>query len=283
MKRIDLFLFRSIQPDHDYLTHLYYSDVDLLSSSSNLIELFVHIHANINQSDEFYGLEKYFQNRSSLYGEFNQLNKNYYDSLFYYDQAALTINSSKLIQSLRLCGFNHILEQYLHQISSLSDQIFYRIQLTSFLTNQNKLTQWKTHHEQSSNYTRENILSIIQRQTYIPSSSIIQLIDHDELWSNVSDLRECLLVNIIEDIVMNYENPKILSNIWFNQSNNHITDEMFDRNDEILLTCVTLTHKLLLHNMNDNEENRNVKQTLLADLVTQLCRNALDSEKLQVN
>ena len=281
----DLFLLRSIQPANDYLTHLYYSDVDLLSSSSssNLIDLFVHIHANMNQSDEFYGLEKYFQNRPSLYGEFNQLNKNYYDSLFYYDQAALTIDSSKLIQSLRLCGFNHILEQYLHQISSLSDQIFYRIQLTSYLTDQKKLTQWKTYNEQSSNYTREHILSIIQRQIHIPALSISRLIDHDDLWSHVSDLRECLLVNIINDIVMNYDNPKLLSKIWLNQFNNHITDEMFDQNDEILLTCVTLTHKLLLHNTNDNEEHQNIKQTLLADLVTQLCRNALDSKKLQVN
>ncbi|CAF5039805.1 unnamed protein product, partial [Rotaria sp. Silwood1] len=270
----------SILPANNYLTHLYYSDIDMLSSSSDLIDLFVRINSNMNQSDEFYGLDKCFQNRPNLYGEFNQLNNNYYDSLFYYDQAALTIDSSKLIQSLRLCGFNHILEQYLHQISSLSDPIFYRIQLTSLLTEQNKLTQWKIHHEQSSNSIRENILSIIQRQIRIPSSSIPQLIDHN-LWSNVSDLREYSLINIIDDITMNYQNPKILSKIWMNQFNNQIKEDMFDQNDEILLTRVAMTHKLLLHNINEDTENRNIKQTLLADLVTQLCQNALNSKKLQ--
>ncbi|CAF1289857.1 unnamed protein product [Rotaria sordida] len=272
---------RSILPANNYSTHLYYSDIDLLSSSSDIIDLFVRIHSNMNQSDEFYGLDKCFQNRPNLYGEFNQLNNNYYDSLFYYDQAALTIDSSKLIQSLRLCGFNHILEQYLHQISSLSDQIFYRIQLTSLLTEQNKLTQWKTYNEQSSNHIRENILSIIQRQIRVPSSSIPQLIDHN-LWSNVSDLRECSLINIIDDITMNYQNPEILSKIWMNQFHNQIREDLFDQNDEILLTRVAITHKLLLHNINEDIENQNIKQTLLADLVTQLCRNALDSKKLQL-
>ena len=284
-------LFRSIQPDNDYLMHLYYSDIDLLSSSSDLINLFVNIHSNMNQSDEFYGLDKYFQNRPYLSGEFHQLNNNHYDALFYYDQAALKIDSSKFIQSLRLCGFNHILEQYLHQMSSLSDSIFYRIQLTSLLTTgQTKLTQWKTSDEPSSNHTRDDILSIIRRQMRAPSSSsssssISQIIDHN-LWLNVSDLRECSLINIIDDMIKNYENPEILSRIWMNQFNNSIIEEMFDQNDEILLTCVATTHKLLLNNNNDNDnenlENRNIKQKLFADLVTQLCRNALNAKKLQV-
>ncbi len=277
-----LSLFRSILPDNDYLTHLYHSDIDLLSPSSDLIDLFVRIHSNMNQSDEFYGLDKYFQNRPNLYGEFNQLNNNYYDSLFYYDQAALTIDSSKLIQSLRLCGFNHILEQYLNQISSLSNEIFYRIQLTSLLTGQNKLTQWKISDEKSSNHIREDILSIIQRQTRVSSSSIPQLIDHN-LWSNVSDFRECFLINIIDDITTNYQNPQLLSKIWINQWNNQIKEDIFDHNDEILLTRVAMTEKLLLHNINHDKENRDIKQTLLADLITQLCQNALDSKKLQVN
>jgi hypothetical protein len=273
---------RSILLDNDYLTHLYYSDIDLLSSSSNLIDLFVRIHSNINQSDEFYGLDKWFQNRPNLSGEFHQLNRNYYDSLFYYDQAALTIDSSKLIQSLRLCGFNHILEQYLNQVSSLSDQIFYRIQLTSILTEQNKLTQWKISNEQPQNSIRENILSIIQRQIRVPSSAIPQLIDH-KLWTNVSDLRECFLVNSMDDMILNYDNPQILSQIWNNQLNNQIKEDLFDQNDEILLTRVAITQKLLLHNINQDLENRDIKQTLLADLITQLCQNALDSKKLQVN
>jgi hypothetical protein len=94
--------------DNDYQIHLYNSNIDLLSSSSDLVGLFVRIHSNMNESDEFYDLDKCFQNRPNLSGEFNQLNNNYYDALFYYDQAALTINLSKFIQSLRLCGFNHI-------------------------------------------------------------------------------------------------------------------------------------------------------------------------------
>ena len=255
--------------DNDYLTHLYHSDIDLLSSSSDLIDLFVRIHSNMNESDEFYGLDKYFQNRPNLYGEFNQLNKNYYDSLFYYDQSASIIDSSKLIQSLRLCGFNHILEKYLQQISSVSNEIFYRVQLTSILTGQSHLTQWKT----SDNSIRENLLSIIQRQTRIPSSIIPQLIDH-QLWENVSDLRECSLVNIIDDITTNYQTPENLVKIWIN---NPIQEDLFDQNDEIFLTRVTTTKKLLLHN-----DDQDVKQELLADLTTQLCQNALDSKKLQV-
>ncbi|CAF0715627.1 unnamed protein product [Adineta steineri] len=272
---------RSILPDNDYSIHLYHSDIDLFSSSSDLVDLFVRIHSNINQSDEFYGLDKYFQNRPNLSGEFNQLNNNYYDSLFYYDQAASTIDSSKFIQTLRLCGFNHILEQYLNQMSSLSDQIFYRIQLTSILTGQNKLTQWKTSDEQSSNHIRQDILSIIQRQTHVSLSSIPQLIDHN-LWSNVSDFRECFLINIIDDITTNYQNPQILSKIWLNQINNLIKEDIFDHNDEILLTRVATTQKLLLHNINQDKENQDIKQTLLADLITQLCQNALDCKKLQL-
>ncbi len=269
-------MFRSILPDNDYQIHLYHSDIDLLSSSSDLIDLFIRIHSNMNQSDEFYGLDKYFQNRPNLCGDFNQLNRNYYDSLFYYDQSASTIDSSKLIQSLRLCGFNHILEQYLHQISSLSNEIFYRIQLTSILTEQNHLTQWKTYDNyQSSNSIRENLLSIIHRQTRISSSTIPQLIDH-QLWSNVSDLRECSLVNIIDDITTNYQTPENLSKIWIN---NPIEDDLFDQNDEIFLTRVTTINKLLLNNIHEDQD---IKQTLLADLVTQLCQNALDSKKLQV-
>ncbi|CAF5063329.1 unnamed protein product, partial [Rotaria sp. Silwood1] len=66
-----------------------------------------------------------------------------------------------------------------------------------------------------------------------------------------------------------------------NQFNNQIKEDMFDQNDEILLTRVAMTHKLLLHNINEDTENRNIKQTLLADLVTQLCQNALNSKKLQ--
>jgi hypothetical protein len=230
----------------------------------------------MNQSDEFYGLDKYFQNRPNLYGEFNQLNKNYYDSLFYYDQSSSIIDSSKIIQSLRLCGFNHILEQYLNQISSISNEIFYRIQLTSILTEQNHLTQWKTNDNQLNNSIRENLLSIIQRQTRISSSIIPQLIDH-QLWTNVSDLRECSLVNIIDDITSNYQTPKNLSKIWMN---NPINEDLFDQNDEIFLTRVATTNKLLLHNIH---EDHDVKQGLLADLVTQLCQNALDSKKLQVD
>ncbi|CAF0761369.1 unnamed protein product [Adineta steineri] len=273
---------RSILPDNDYSIHLYHSDIDLFSSSSDLVDLFVRIHSNINQSDEFYGLDKYFQNRPNLSGEFNQLNNNYYDSLFFYDQAASTVDSSKFIQTLRLCGFNHILEQYLNQMSSLSDQIFYRIQLTSILTGQNKLTQWKTSDEQSSNHIRQDILSIIQRQTHVSLSSIPQLIDHN-LWSNVSDFRECFLINIIDDITTNYQNPQILSKIWINQINNLIKEDIFDHNDEILLTRVATTQKLLLHNISQDKENQDIKQTLLADLITQLCQNALDCKKLQVN
>jgi len=235
----------------------------------------------MNESDEFYGLDKCFQNRPNLLGEFNQLNNNYYDSLFYYDQAALTIDSSKLIQSLRLCGFNHILEQYLNQISSLSNEIFYRIQLTTILTGQNNLTQWKTYDDQSTNSIRENILSIIQRQTSIPSSTIPQLINHN-LWSNISDIRECSLVNIIDDIIINYQNPQIFSKIWLNQFNNQLKEDMFDQNDEILLTRVATTHKLLLHNIEQDTETQDIKQRLLSDLITQLCENALDSKKLQL-
>lgn len=277
----EFIFFRSILPDNDYLTHLYHSDIDLLSSSSELVDLFVRIHSNMNESDEFYGLDRCFQNRPNLYGEFNQLNKNYYDSLFYYDQAALTIDSSKLIQSLRLCGLNHILEQYLHQISSLSNEIFYRVQLTTILTGQNHLTQWKTHDDQSSNSIREDLLSIVQRQSRIPSSTIPQLIDH-QLWLNVSDLRECSLVNIIDDIAINHQTPQVLSKIWMNQQNNPISDSLFDQNDEIFLTRVAATEKLLLHPTDGEQEDLDVKQTLLADLVTQLCQNALDSKKLQV-
>ncbi|UJR28997.1 hypothetical protein I4U23_010215 [Adineta vaga] len=268
---------RSILPDNDYSIHLYHSDIDLLSNTSELVDLFVRIHSNMNQPEEFYGLDKFFQNRPNLYGEFNQLNNNYYDSLFYFDQAALTINSSKLIQSLRLCGFNHILEQYLNQISSLSDQIFYRIQLTGIITGQNRLTQWQTSDEQSLSHVREDIVSIIQRQMRISSSSIPQLIDHN-LWSNVSDFRECFLVNIIDDITINYENPQILSKIWKNPLNNHL----FDHNDEILLTRIAITQKLLLHNIHQNSENREIKQTIFVDLITQLCQNALESKKLQL-
>jgi hypothetical protein len=274
-------LFRSILQDNDYLTHLYYSDIDLLSSSSDLIDLFVRIHSNMNESDEFYGLDKCFQTRPNLSGEFHELNNNYYDSLFYYDQAAFKIDSSKLIQSLRLCGFNHILEQYLNQISSLSNEIFYRIQLTSILTKENNLTQWKTYHNQSTNSIRENILSIIQRQTSIPSSTIPQLIHHN-LWSNVSDIRECSLVNIIDDVTINYQNPQIFSKIWLNQLNNQIKEDTFDQNDEIFLTRVATTYKLLLHNISENVENKDLKEKLLSDLVTQLCQNALNSKKLQL-
>lgn len=275
-------LFRSILPANDYSTHLYYSDIDLISNTSDLSNLFVRVHSNMNQSDEFYGLDKCFQNHPSLYGEFNQLNNNYYDSLFYYDQASSTIDSSKLIQSLRLCGFNHILEQYLQQISSVSDQIFYRIQLTSLLTGQNKLSQWTTHDEQPLNPIREDILSIIQRQTRVPSSAIPQLVDHS-LWSNVSDIRECSLINIIDDITANYQNPEILSAIWINQFYNQMREDIFDENDEILLTRVATTHKLLLHKVDEDNTKQDVKKKLFADLVTQLCQNALDSKKLQVN
>ncbi|CAF4114824.1 unnamed protein product, partial [Rotaria sp. Silwood2] len=70
--------------------------------------------------------------------------------------------------------FNHILEPYLNQISSLSDQMFYCIQLTSIFTEQNKLTQWNIYNQQSSNNICDNILSIIQRQIHMPSSSISQ-------------------------------------------------------------------------------------------------------------
>jgi hypothetical protein len=62
----------------------------------------------MDESDEFYGLDKCFQTRTNRSNEFNELNKYYYDSIFYYDQAGLKIDSSKLIQSLCLCGFNHI-------------------------------------------------------------------------------------------------------------------------------------------------------------------------------
>ncbi|CAF0938650.1 unnamed protein product [Adineta ricciae] len=266
---------RSILPENDYSMHLYHSDMDLLSSSTELVDLFVRIHSNINQPDEFYGLDKCFQNRPNLYGEFNQMNNNYYDSLFYYDQA---IESSKVIQSLRLCGFNHILEQYLKQVSSISDQIFYRIQLTSILKEQNPLTQWQIMNDQSENHVREDILSIIQRQMRVSSSSIPQLIDHN-LWSNVTEFRECFLVNIVDDLITNYENPDILSNIWKNQANTQIKEDLFDHNDELLLTRVALTHKLVLHNLQVNPET---KQTLFVNLVTQLCQNALESKKLQL-
>ncbi|CAF2862822.1 unnamed protein product [Rotaria sp. Silwood2] len=42
---------------------------------------------------------------------------------------------------------------------------------------------------------------------------------------------------------------------------------MFDQNNEIILACVTITQKLLLHNINENIEKRDVKQKLLADLL----------------
>ena len=192
-----MLLFRSILPKNDYETHLYQSDIDLLSSS-DLIDLFVRIHSTMNQSDEFYGLEKCFQNRPNLYGEFNQLNNQHYDALFYYDQAA--VDPSKLIQSLRFCGFSHILEQYLNQIGTFSDEIFFRIQLTSILTEKNRLTRWKTAAPQpESTSVREDILSMIQRPDNLSSPSLPSL-TNGNLWSKVSDLRECSLVNIVDDL-----------------------------------------------------------------------------------
>ena len=271
---------RLILPENDYLTHLYHSDIDLLSSwSSELVDLFVRLHSNRNQSDEFYGLDRYFQNHPNLYGEFNQLNKNYSDSLFYFDQSALNIDSSKLIQSLRFCGLNHILEQYLHQISSLSNDIFYRIQLTSILTKPNHLTQWQS----NEHHIREDLLGIIQREIRLPSSTLPQLIDH-QLWSNASDLQECLLVNIVDDLAQYYQTPDRLRKFWLNPSINPIDEHLFDQNDEIFLTRVTMTDKFLLHHQHsaDQEVHRELKQTLLADLLTQLCQNAFDSKKLQV-
>ena len=263
---------RSILPDNDYLTHIYHSDIDLLSStSSELVDLFVRIHSN---GDEFYGLDRYFQNHPNLYGEFNQLNKNYSDSLFYFDQSALNIDSSKLIQSLRFCGLNHILEQYLHQISSSSNEIFYRIQLTSILTKPNHLTQWKT----EENHIREDLLAIVQRQIRVPSSIVPELVDH-QLWSNVSDLQECCLVNIIDDLANHYQTPEKLKKFWLNPSTNPIDENLFDRNDEIFLTRVAITEKCLLHPSLNQQEN---SQTLLADLLTRLCQNAFDSKKLQL-
>jgi hypothetical protein len=84
------------------------------------------------------------------------------------------------------------------------------------------------------------------------------------------------LVNIIDDITTNYQTPENLSKIWIN---NPIEDDLFDQNDEIFLTRVTTINKLLLNNIHEDQD---IKQTLLADLVTQLCQNALDSKKLQV-
>lgn len=268
-------VFRSILPENDYLTRLYHSDIDLLSSSSSeLVDLFVRIHSKGNHSDEFYGLDRYFQNHPNLYGEFNQLNQNYSDSLFYFDQSALNIDPSKLIQSLRFCGLNHILEQYLHGLSSSSNEIFYRIQLTSILTKPNHLTQWKS----EITNAREDLLGIVQRQIRIPSSIIPQLVDH-QLWSNVTDLRECCLVNIIDDLACHYQTPEILKKFWLQPSRNPIDENLFDRDDEIFLTRVVMTEKFLLHSQfNEREE----KQILLADLLTRLCQNAFDANKLQL-
>ena len=277
-----LFSFRSSLPDNNYLTHLYYSDMDLLCpSSSELIDLFVRVHSNLNQSDEFYGLDKYFQNRSNLYGEFHQLNSHYYDALFYYDQAARTIDASKLIQSLRLCGFNHILENYLNQVSSLSNEIFYRIQLTSILTGHQRLTQWKTSDAQSCTSVREDMVSTIQRSGRLSSSSMLQTEDH-QLWSNVADLRECLLINVLDDMIVHQQQPEILSKLWIAPFPQRAQENVFDQNDELLLTRIAITHAFFLHRKDNETKQRAVQQTLLADLVSQICQNALDSNKLQV-
>ena len=263
-------LRRSILTNNDYSTHLYRSDIDLFSNSSNLIDLYVRTHSNCNQSDEFYGLEKYFQTHPNLSGEYQQLNRNYYESLFYFDQSFSIVDSTKLIQSLRFCGLNHILEQYLHQISSLSNEIFYRIELTSILTEIHPLTQW-TNLQNENQSVRENLLTIIQKQKSI-SKAILPQLNLDDLWSNANDLRECSLINIIDDLKMIYENENILSNIW----NNPITDDRFDENDELLLTRLTLTQKLLVHH------NDEVKQPLCANILAQLCENACQSNKFQL-
>lgn len=271
-----MLLFRSILPKNDYETHLYQSDIDLLPSS-DLIDLFVRIHSTMTQSDEFYGLEKCFQNRPNLYGEFNQLNNQHYDALFYYDQAA--VDPSKLIQSLRFCGFSHILEQYLNQIGTFSDEIFFRIQLTSILTEKNRLSEWKTAPQPESSSVREDILSMIQRPDNLSSSSLPSLTNAD-LWSKVSDLRECSLVNIVDDLT---KHPSRLSKLWMNPGrNNLVQDSLFDQNDELLLTRVATTQKFLLSNPSNDEERHNAHQKLFADLVTELCQNALDCNKLQL-
>lgn len=249
---------------------MYRSDIDLFSNSSDLVDLYVRIHSNCNQSDEFYGLEKYFQIHPNLSGEYHQLNRNYYESLFYFDQSFSTVDSTKLIQSLRFCGLNHILEQYLHQISSLSNEIFYRIELTSILTEIHPMTQWKILKNENQTI-REDLLTIIQKQNSI-SKTILPQINLDDLWSNVHDLRECSLVHILDDLKMNYDKKQSLSKLW----NNQIIDDRFDENDEILLTRLTLTQKLLINNHDE------IKQTLCANILTQLCENAFQSKKFQL-
>lgn len=270
---------------NNYSIHIYQSDIELFSSS-DLIDVFVGIHSTTNRSDEFYGLEKHFQNRSNLYGEFYQLTNSPYDALFYYDQGARTINQSKIIQALRFCGFNHILEQYLHQISSFSNDIFFRIQLSSILSQPNSLTQWSTHskqHDQSSKSIRENILSIIERSVQSSKSSNLPILSSDHLWSNVTDLRECSLINVLDDVATNYHNPSRLAHLWISPDPNQIRNSAFDHNDELLLTRIAAAQKFLLsENQDQKEEVPKGKQKLLSDLVTQLCENALEANKLQV-
>ena len=256
--------------------------MDLLCpTSSKLIDLFVRVHSNLNQSDEFYGLDKCFQNRSDLYGEFHQLNSHYYDALFYYDQAARTIDASKLIQSLRLCGFNHILETYLNQVSSLSNEIFYRVQLTSILTGHERLTQWKTSATPSCTSVRDDMVSIIQRFRRLPSSSLLPKGD-DQLWSNVAHLRDCLLINVFDDVVAHQQQPEVLSKLWIEPFPERIQENLFDENDELLLTRIAITHTFFLHQNKKETKQGEAHQTLLANLISQICRNALDSNKLQV-
>ena len=278
------FLQRSILRSNNYSIYLYQSDIDLLSSS-NLIDLFVEIHSTRKQSDEFYGLDKSFQNRPNLFGEFYQLNNHHYDALFYYDQVANKTDSSKLIQSLRLCGFNHLLENYLQQLSTKSDGTFFRIELTSILTGHQQLSQWKTFAQEKVESIRDRILSIIHRSIHLSnsiSSSLSTMID-DQLWTNVSDISETSLVNVLQDVSVNYLNLQRLTKLWNDSNSISFKEHYFDFNDEILLTRIAATEKLLIHQSDQKQiDFIETKQKLLANLVTKLCQNAFECKKFQV-
>lgn len=237
-------------------------------SSTDLIDIFVRIHSEQKQSDEFYGLEKHLENRSDLFAEVSLLNNSPCDAIFHFDRAAKTktIDRTKLLQSLRFAGFHHVLNEYLNGISSCSEEIFYRIELSTILSQSNRLSKWTKIDEKKS--IRENLLAILQQ----PTNDRISLKIEKNLWTNVKNFRECSLLNVFDDIATNFDNPTRLFNIWVSPGENFVKISDFDRIDELLLTRIAATEKFGV--------KRN--ETLLSELVTKLCENALNSNKLQV-
>ncbi|CAF0900518.1 unnamed protein product, partial [Didymodactylos carnosus] len=295
---------RSSLDTNDCSRQLYYSDLDLVHKINNshpyrhdLIQMCVQLYSNLNEFDGFYGLEKnlssLMEKPTGLHAVFEQVNNHWNESLFLQDQAAASnakSSPSKIIQSLRLCGFNHLLEHYLNNLSTTipteSKRTLYRIQLTSLLSTTKweetkNLHSWHSESRQlNSSSIHDDILSLMYRQTKVPqlSTPILKL----DLWSKLFDqystlkekqqnsdcdlIRDCRLINVIDDC----KESKLdsLPKLWLTY-----VDNDFDRNDELLLTRTAALVTLV----QENNENILMKRTLLSNLLCERYINDFSS------